>query len=65
LKLSDVGGSLRRAVDKSAPSDPNWETYLIPEGTRLRITHPGHPDYFLNIPNRQPNGQVLQVPSYW
>jgi len=42
--------------------DPNWETYLIPEGTRLRITQPGKVDCFLNIPYRTPpNGRALTL----
>jgi hypothetical protein len=35
--------------------DPNWETYIIHEGTTLRITQQNHPDRFLRIPTRIPN----------
>jgi len=65
VALSDVGGSFRRCVDKSMPPDPDWETYLIPEGIRLRITHTGRADSFLDIPSRQPRGHVLQIQPYW
>ncbi|KAI6137359.1 hypothetical protein F5141DRAFT_1209689 [Pisolithus sp. B1] len=30
--------------------DPNWETYVIHEGTILHITQQNHPDHFLHIP---------------
>ncbi|KAF8723795.1 hypothetical protein AX14_009188 [Amanita brunnescens Koide BX004] len=43
--------SLERAKATSLYShatrhDPNWETYVIPEGTILRITQQNHPDSF-------------------
>lgn len=41
--------------------DPNWETYIIPEGTRLRITQLGKADSFLTIPIRTPNGRTLTL----
>ncbi|KAF8324827.1 hypothetical protein F5887DRAFT_1086031 [Amanita rubescens] len=45
-------------------SDPNWETYLIPEGTVLRITQQNGPDHFLHIPTRTPPDFSL-VPHPW
>lgn len=32
--------------------DPNWETYIIHEGTALRIIQKNHPDRLLHIPVR-------------
>ena len=46
--------------------DPNWETYLIPEGTRLRFIQPGKEDCFLSIPFRNPPGTTLILrPNLW
>jgi hypothetical protein len=45
--------------------DPNWETYIIPEGTRLRITQLGKADCFLNIPIRTSNGRTLTLQPWW
>jgi hypothetical protein len=39
--------------------DPNWETYIVHEGTVLRITQKNHPDRLLNIPTRTPYGATL------
>jgi len=39
--------------------DPNWETYIVHEGTILRITQKNRPDRFLNIPMRIPNDATL------
>ena len=39
--------------------DPNWETYIVREGTVLRIAQKNHPDRFLNIPMRIPNDATL------
>jgi hypothetical protein len=39
--------------------DPNWETYIIPEGTTLHITQWNHSDRFLHIPMRTPNDATL------
>jgi hypothetical protein len=39
--------------------DPNWETYIIREGTILRITQQNHSDRFLHIPLRIPNDAAL------
>lgn len=39
--------------------DPNWETYIIREGTILRITQRKHPDRYLHIPLRIPKDATL------
>jgi hypothetical protein len=39
--------------------DPNWETYIVHEGTILRITQQNHPDRFLHIPLRIANNATL------
>jgi hypothetical protein len=39
--------------------DPNWETYLVREGTILRITQQNHSDQFLHIPMRTPKDSTL------
>jgi hypothetical protein len=39
--------------------DPNWETYIVREGTILRITLRNHPDRFLHIPTRTPTDATL------
>ncbi len=39
--------------------DPNWETYIVPEGAILRITQQNHSDRFLHIPLRTPNDATL------
>ncbi|KIL59152.1 hypothetical protein M378DRAFT_169660 [Amanita muscaria Koide BX008] len=39
--------------------DPNWETYIVREGTVLRITQQNHPDRFLHIPMRAPHASTL------
>jgi hypothetical protein len=33
--------------------DKNWETYVVPEGTRLRIMQRGMADRFITIPTRE------------
>ena len=66
LSLED---SFEKAGAKSLYShatrrDPNWETYLVPEGTVLRITQQNRPDHFLHIPKRTPLEFSL-VPHPW
>jgi len=39
--------------------DPNWETYIVHEGTILRITQQNHSDRFLHIPMRIANDVTL------
>lgn len=39
--------------------DPNWETYIVPEGARLRIRQEGHEERFLDIPTRDSEIIVL------
>jgi hypothetical protein len=39
--------------------DPNWETYLVREGTILRITQENHSERFLHIPMRIPKDSTL------
>ena len=39
--------------------DPNWETYIVPEGTILRLTQQNQPDQFLHIPIRAIIGATL------
>jgi hypothetical protein len=39
--------------------DPNWETYLVREGTILRIMQQNHSDRFLHIPMRTPKDSIL------
>src|ERR1700730_12581160 len=56
LSMEDL---LEKANAKSLYShatrhDPNWETYIVHEGTVLRITQQNHPDRFLHIPIRTP-----------
>ena len=56
--------SLERAKATSIYShatrlDPNWETYIIFEGTVLRITQQNHPDCFVHIPMRIPCDSTL------
>jgi len=41
--------------------DPHWETYLVPEGTLLRITQINRPDVFFQIPMHAPR-QTMLVP---
>ena len=41
--------------------DLDWETYIVPEGTRLRITRTGYEDRVLIIPTRNPHEVVLTL----
>ena len=41
--------------------DPHWETYLVPEGTLLRITQINRPDVLFQIPIHAPR-QTMLVP---
>ncbi|KAF8888559.1 hypothetical protein BD779DRAFT_449261 [Infundibulicybe gibba] len=46
--------------------DPNEETYLIAEGSKIRIVRPGHLDCHLTIPSRRPrDGRYVVMPEYW
>ncbi|KAF8867907.1 hypothetical protein BD779DRAFT_1208859 [Infundibulicybe gibba] len=48
------------------PCDPNEETYLIAEGSKIRIVRPGNPDCHLTIPSRRPrDGRYVAMPEYW
>ncbi|KAF8870665.1 hypothetical protein BD779DRAFT_1579213, partial [Infundibulicybe gibba] len=48
------------------PCDPDEETYLIAEGSKIRIVRPGHPDCHLTIPSRRPrDGRYVAMPEYW
>ncbi|KAF5381395.1 hypothetical protein D9615_008420 [Tricholomella constricta] len=44
--------SMERLHKGKAAPDPNWETYKVPEGIRIRIKQEGHDDRFLDIPTR-------------
>jgi hypothetical protein len=44
---------------RSGHFDPNWETYIVPEGVRLRIRQEGQEDCFLDIPTRDSQKIVL------
>ncbi|KAF5381356.1 hypothetical protein D9615_008429 [Tricholomella constricta] len=46
--------SMERLQKGKAAPDPNWETYMVPEGIRIRIKQEGHDDRFLDIPTRGP-----------
>ncbi|KAF8623283.1 hypothetical protein AX17_007489 [Amanita inopinata Kibby_2008] len=72
LEVLSIEQSLERAMEASpqfarslssarntAEHDPNWETYVVPEGITLRITQQSRPDRFLHIPVRTPNDSVL------
>ena len=45
--------------------DANWETYVIPQGTTLRIMQRGHEDRFLTIPSRALNPANVLVLQPW
>lgn len=45
--------------------DLNWETYVIPQGTTLRIMQRGHEDRFLTIPSRALNPANILVLQPW
>lgn len=64
LQVLSIEQSLENANATSLYShatrhDPNWETYLVHEGTILRITQQNHSDRFLHIPLRIPNDATL------
>src|SRR6266852_5154045 len=52
-----IGQSLEMARTSShshaTSHDPNWGTYIVREGTILRITQQNYPDRFLHIPTRR------------
>ncbi|KAM6504281.1 hypothetical protein JOM56_001224 [Amanita muscaria] len=58
VRVFSIEDSLEKAKTRPLYSlsatkhDPNWETYVIPEGMLLRITQQNHPDRFLQIPVR-------------
>ena len=63
-QVLSIEDSLEKAKAKSLYShatrrDPNWETYIVHEGTVLHITQQNHPDRFLHIPIRAPHGSTL------
>ncbi|KAF8740693.1 hypothetical protein AX14_007593 [Amanita brunnescens Koide BX004] len=63
-QVLSMGDLLEKANAKSLYShatrrDPNWETYIVREGTVLRITQQNHPDRFLHIPIRAPHDSTL------
>ncbi|KAI6023014.1 hypothetical protein BKA83DRAFT_115944 [Pisolithus microcarpus] len=63
-RVLSVEDSLEKANAKSLYShatrrDPNWETYVIREGTVLRITQQNRPDRFLHIPIRAARNSTL------
>jgi hypothetical protein len=41
--------------------NPHWETYLVPEGTLLRITQVNRPDLFFQIPMHAPRQTMLAL----
>ena len=45
--------------------DPNWETYVVQQGTALRIVQRGHDDRFLMIPTRIMNAANILVLQPW
>ena len=45
----------------SKTKDLKWETYVIPEGTRLRIIRRGQQDRFLTIPRRDQDQELPLV----
>jgi hypothetical protein len=64
IRVLSIEQSLEKAKATSLYSDvtrrdPNWETYIIREGTVLRITQRNHSDRYLHIPMRTPNNATL------
>lgn len=64
LRVLSIEDTLKKANAKSLFShatrcDPNWETYLVHEGTVLRITQQNRPDLFLHIPIRAARNSTL------
>lgn len=45
--------------------DPTWGTYIVQQGTALRIVQPGHEDRFLTIPTRAMNPANILVLEPW
>ncbi|KAF8875424.1 hypothetical protein BD779DRAFT_1678228 [Infundibulicybe gibba] len=46
--------------------DPDWETFIVGEGTRLRFRSPDGEDCYLNIPFWRPkDGIVVEIPERW
>lgn len=76
LEVHSIEKSLALADPKNSPTslrnyrrdeskfDPNWETYVIPEGTLLRIVQRNQPDRFLQIPIRTTQGALLTLQPY-
>ncbi|RDB22035.1 hypothetical protein Hypma_010876 [Hypsizygus marmoreus] len=67
LELADPHnrpGSLRNSYDKSKSLDPNWETYVIPDGTVLCVKQPGLQDRIVNIPMRFSQGSTVTLQTY-
>ncbi|KAF8889682.1 hypothetical protein BD779DRAFT_1520446 [Infundibulicybe gibba] len=46
--------------------DPEWETYLVVERTRMCVVQPGYPDFYITIPSWRPRGSTCAIISeYW
>ncbi len=61
----DPGSQVKSIEQSSETASPNRETYLVHEGTILRITQQNNPDLFLHIPTRIPNQATLVLhPAY-
>ncbi|KAF8888558.1 hypothetical protein BD779DRAFT_1523678 [Infundibulicybe gibba] len=46
--------------------DNDWETYVVPEGTKLCITRPRNPPCHITIPSRKLRaGKYVAVSEYW
>jgi len=51
---------VERSANKSHPNfDLSWETYMIPDGLRLRFTTPGRQDAFMDVPENPYNRNIL------
>lgn len=59
--------SIEQSLEKSGASsllpdpskhNPNKETYIIPEGTIIRVQQANHPDVLVQIPVRTPTGRT-------
>ncbi|GLB43270.1 hypothetical protein LshimejAT787_1301710 [Lyophyllum shimeji] len=49
------------ATDDGREVDENWETYVIQEGTNLRIVQHGQRDIHIQIPTRMRNADVITL----
>jgi len=69
-RVFSIEGSLQAARKRSPgfasamphdehQADRDWETYVLLEGTRLRIQQANQEDLFLNIPVRTPQVREL------